>query len=215
MRRERCPHRFWPERANAGMTDMSLDRHAGKDEVGLQPVTWLARARAQSLELAEERASRIPTWRQQDVPRADGVLAIFRRPVALTAMAALLLLALASCAWAAWAMVRARHLELQSPTTSAQAPVPTPIIDSQSPQPVVAPFQTPVAVVPAKATSPSTTPRKKSVSRATSIAPPTTSGGQRATLEEPDGDLILVAPHEAQPPLLSPDKWQRRGSQSE
>jgi hypothetical protein len=136
----------------------------------MEPASWLARARAQSQNLADARTQKTKPWRP---PVRE------RRPHH-RALAAALLLLLASGAWA----VVAR-------TDKPPAP-PSPPAPAAPPPPAKA------AVLQVAPAPPA--PLKKMRKKRAPLPP---------TFEEGDGEIIIVAPHEAQPPLFSPEEWKK------
>jgi hypothetical protein len=163
---------------------------------GATQVGWLSRARAQSQQLAEQRAQVVRPFVGVKARPARPWLAT--HPLLWRAAAIALLLLVTS---GAWALVRIGGRRSPSPT---MAPPP-----AERSAPTSAPAPRVVAVPAATETRPA-----RKVRPAVRAAPaPAPTAGPSSTYQEPDGDLILVLPpRHGQPPLFSPGDWKHRRS---
>lgn len=179
------------------------------EEKGTRPLpsTWLARARAQSRDLADARMKKARPFRFEDARGRDGALSLALHPIALCLSGALLVL-LGTGAWAF--VVRARRATEMPPAAST---VPA-SIPASAPSTSAAPVHRPAAsIAPSRPPKPAT-PITRSRARITSPTPPVpphapAPSSDPVRFEEGEGDLIFVSPHPKQPPLFTPEEWKR------
>lgn len=153
---------------------------------------WLARARAQSAQLAASRGRVVPPFRGAPpfVPTRSPV-----RVARLATLVALAMMALASGAWALVARLAApKQARLQADAVASDPPRAARGIAP----PATIPSAHPIVVV---------TKRPLQVAKTTAV--PTPPGPVK--FEEGDADFILVPPRPVQPPLFDPREYKERG----
>ncbi len=192
----------------------------GKNDSRPLPATWLARARLQSQALADDRAGRARPFRREVVRRAVGGSMVARRPMMLALAGALAFLLLASGAWAVVVHVKRAPVPPPEAAPSATMITATPRAHSAVSSPSLPPQAQPLASKPSapiarskskKPPPPAPPPPAPPVEEPTHAS--TSASREQVTFGEAEGELILVAPHEKQPPLFSPEEWKRRRSQ--
>jgi hypothetical protein len=112
-----------------------------------------------------------------------------------------LVVAVASAAWAvAWVVQRGHPIAARATTHDDAAGPPA--------RPPATP-RLPPSTPPQPAVIASPPPPRRHKTTKTAQKPPT-SPLRPVELERPEGDIILAAPHEKQPPLFSPEQWKRQ-----
>lgn len=151
---------------------------------------WLARARAQSAQLAASRGRVVPPF------RGAAPFVPTRSPVRVARLATLVVLAMMALASGAWALVARLATPKQARLEGVASEPP------RAPRGIAPTATIPVARPVAVATKRPLQVAKPSVG-STPLGP--------VKFEEGDADFILVPPRPVQPPLFDPREYKERG----